>query len=440
MTSLPEHLVTVVTTDLSAITRGRSVPQGSLEKIAGTGIGWVPANLSLTPFGSIATLSPWGSSGDLRIIPDLDARSSTGATGSPTPFDIVPGNITELDGSPWIGCTRTLLAQALSDLKAETGLSVIATFEQEFQIFNGTFPAAHPFSLEAIRRVDPFAPQLMTALEQAGVQPEMVIAEYGEDQFEVTHAPADALSAADRCVAIREITREVARNFGWKASFAPKTAPDAVGNGVHIHFSFTDGDGNPVTYDPARPGRLSEKAGSFCAGVLRHLPAMTVLTASSVPSYYRLKPHSWSSSYTWLADRDREATLRICPTVTIGGRNPSRQFNIEYRAADSTANPYLSLAAIVRAGIEGIRATLPTPPLVSGDPTTMSQEERNALGLVRLPETLPAALLALRADPVVTNWFDPRLISSFVGVKESEIKHVEGLDTHAVCELYRARY
>lgn len=440
MPSPAEPLVTVVTTDLCAITRGRSVPQQRLDRIAETGIGWVQANLSLTPFGSIASPNPWGSCGDLRILPDAKARYRTGATGSATPFDIVAGTIVELDGTPWLGCTRTLLAQALADLKAATGLSVVATFEQEFQLLGGAFPSAHPFSVEAIRRVDPFASQLVAALDEAGVSPEMVIAEYGENQFEITHAPTDALCAADRCVAIREITRELARNCGWKATFAPKTASDAVGNGVHIHFSFVDDAGNPATYDPAGPGRLSGAAGAFCAGVLRHLPAITALTASSVVSYYRLKPHSWSSSYTWLADRDREATLRICPTVSLGGRDPARQFNIEYRAADATANPYLALAAIVRAGLEGIGRALPTPPLVSGDPTSMDEKARSTLGLMRLPETLDAALAAFRGDDVVTGWFAPELVETLVGVKEAELAHVAGLDPQAVCELYRTLY
>lgn len=440
MSSPVESLVTVVTTDLCAITRGRSVPAHRLDKIAGTGIGWVQANLSLTPFGSIASPNPWGSSGDLRVLPDPEARYRTAATGSATPFDIVAGNIVELDGRPWIGCTRTLLINALADLKAATGLSVLATFEQEFQILAGSFPPAHAFSVEAIRRVDPFASQLMAALDEAGISPEMVIAEYGENQFEITHAPADALTAADRCVAIREITRELARNFGWKATFAPKTAPDAVGNGVHIHFSFVDDAGDPAAYDPAGPGRLSKTAGAFCAGVLRHLPAITALTAPSVASYYRLKPHSWSSSYTWLADRDREATLRICPTVTLGERDPARQFNVEYRAADATANPYLALMAIVRAGLEGIARSLPTPPLVSGDPTQMNEEERAALGLVRLPETLEAALAALRSDSVVAGWFAPELIDTLVGVKEAELAHVADLAPQAVCALYGERY
>lgn len=213
-------------------------------KQAATGIGWLQANLSLTPFNSIVAENPWGSSGDLRILPDLKARYRTDLTGGSTPFDMVAGDIVDLDGNAWLGCTRSMLRKALADLKALTGLSLVSTFEQEFQIFGGNFPQAHSLSMEALRRTDPFAPQLMAALEEAGVAPEVIIAEFGEDQFEVTHAPTDGLTAADRAVAIREITREVARNLGWKASFAPKTAPNAVGNGVHIHFSFVDEKGN----------------------------------------------------------------------------------------------------------------------------------------------------------------------------------------------------
>jgi len=119
---------------------------------------------------------------------------------------------------------------------------------------------------------------------------------------------------ADRSIAIREITREIARNAGWRASFAPKTSPDGVGNGVHVHFSFRDAGGKPATYAASGPGGLSATAGAFCAGILRHLPGMTALTAPSIPSYYRLKPHNWSASYTWLGQQHREATLRSVPS------------------------------------------------------------------------------------------------------------------------------
>lgn len=435
-----EALVAVVTTDLAAVTRGRFVAAKNLERIARHGIGWLQANISLTAFNSIANPNPWGSRGDLRVLPDLAARYRTTQTGSATPFDVVFGDIVELDGTPWSCCTRTLLRDALRTLQVRHGLTIHASFEQEFQLLGANLPPAHALSVEALRRTDPFAPRLMAALQEAGIEPEVVIAEFGQDQFEVTCAPADALTAADRCVAIREITREIARTAGWQATFAPKTTPDGVGNGVHIHFSFRDADGLPVMYAAGRPGGLSETAAAFCAGILRHLPAMTALTAPSVPSYYRLKPHAWSASFTWLAERNREAALRICPVVTIGNADPAAQFNVEYRAADATANPYLSMAALVRAGLEGIEAKLPCPALVNDDPTGMSAAQRAELGLVRLPENLSAALDALAADHVVQRWFDPQFIDSYRGVRRAEMDLLAGMDPAAICERYRTLY
>ncbi|WP_395383681.1 hypothetical protein ACHMW4_07945 [Mesorhizobium sp. UC22_110] len=126
--------------------------------------------------------------------------------------------------------------------------------------------------------------------------------------------------------------------------------------------------------------------------------------------------------------------------MTIGGRDPSRQYNIEYRAADATANPYLSMAAIVRAGLEGIKARLVTPPLVTGDPEQMTEAEKAKLGLKRLPENLPAALDALLADETVTGWFAPVFIETFVGVKRHESERLAGLDPIGVCDLYRKLY
>ena len=438
MSELPQ-LTAVVTTDLAAITRGRPLTEARLARAAETGIGWVPANLCLTAFNVIADPNPFGSVGDLRILPDLVARFTTDKTLSVTPFDVVMGDIVDLDGAPWSCCPRAFLKDALEALRRETGLSILAAFEHEFQLV-GAGPASHAFSFEALRRADPFVPRLVACLEEAGIEPELAFAEYGANQFEAVCAPADGLTAADRAVATREITRELARGLGWRASFAPKTALDGVGNGVHIHLSLRRADGTPATFDAARPGRLSQEAASFCAGIVRHMPALTALTAPAEPSYERLKPHNWSSSYTWLGDRDREATLRICPTVAMGGGDPARQFNVEYRAADAIANPYLALGALVRAGLEGLREKLPSPPIVAGDPSAMTDAERSALGLWRLPETLDAALAALEADETVRGWFGRDLFDSYLAVRRTEQAIVAGLDPQAICETYGKLY
>ncbi|MGH6616102.1 hypothetical protein [Sphingomonas sp.] len=440
MTVAPYPLTAIVTTDLAGITRGRFVIADRIEQHMQTGIGWLPANLALTAFGTIAEANPWGSAGDLRLLPDPAARYRTDATGAATPFDMVIGDIVELDGTPWSCCPRTILKAAVAELKAATGLSLRVAFEQEFQVFGADFPAAHPLSVGALRRADPFAPRLAAALDEAGVEPEVLIAEFGADQFELTCAPADPLRAADRAVAIREIVRETARVAGWSASFAPKTAPQAVGNGVHIHFSLLDDAGNPVTYDPAASAGLSARAASFCAGMLRHLPALLLLSAPSIPSYYRLRPHSWSASWTWLADRDREATLRICPVTTAHGRDPAPQYNIEYRAADATANPYLALAAIIRAGLAGLTGALPPPAIIAEHPDTLDETRRAALGLYRLPDSLEAAIAAWMADDVASSWFAPAFVETMLCVRRAEMARLADLADADICHLYRDLY
>lgn len=433
-------LLTFVTTDYAGITRGRSIAVAEYQPGKKQSVGWVPANMSLTPFDRIADPNPWGSSGDLRLLGDENTRYRVQLPGAATPTDLIFSNITELDGAPWALCPRTFLASAIEDFEALTGLRFVASFEHEFQLFGTGWAQAPAFSLRALRQADPFGSELMAALGALHCAPEVFIAEYGRDQFEVTMAPSSGLVAADRAVVLREVVRELAALKGWRASFAPKTAVDAVGNGVHIHFSFQDAAGRNTTFDPERPGRVSALTGAFAAGVIRHLPALAALTAPSPISYLRLRPHNWSSSYTWFGDRDRESSLRICPVTTIGGADPSRAFNLEYRAADACACPHLALGAVIRAGIEGIRAQLPDPPLFSGDPEALPQEERARLGLERLPSSLGAALDRLEADKVAAGWFSPLALQTYLGMKRAEIALAGDALDDALCARYAGIY
>ncbi|MGE3830287.1 MAG: glutamine synthetase [Parvibaculaceae bacterium] len=437
----PEPLVTLATVDYAGIMRGRSFARRSYDASRSSKTcGWVPANMSLTPFDVIADPNPWGSKGDLRLLPDDEACYRAWLPGAATPLDVVMSDIVELDGKPWTCCPRAFLKNALLDFKAATGSEIIASFEQEFQILDAGWPAAPSFALSALRRADPFGPELMAALEQAGLEPEVFIAEYGKDQFEITGAPAKGLVAADRAAFAREIVRELARLHGWRASFAPKTAVQGVGNGVHVHLSFLDARGRPTAHDSKQPGKLSARAASFCAGILRYMPALIAFTAPSPISGLRLKPHHWSSSYTWLGDRDREASLRICPVVTIGGKDAAKQFNIEYRAADATASPHLLLGVIIRAGLAGIRDKLAAPPIFSGDPETLSPEKRNSFGLHRLPDTLPDALTCLAKDREIQSWFSAAALETYTGMKQMELKLCAGLEGDALCARYAGIY
>lgn len=434
------ELATFVTTDIAGITRGRSFAASEIEDYLRKGVGWVPANLALTPFDLIADPNPWGSAGDLRLMADPASKARVTCLPDETPLHFYHSDITDLTGEPWECCVRSFLKATLAEFEKEAGLKVISAVEQEFQVLGADWPAAPAFGLRAQRRAEPFGSLLMTALKEAGAEPEMFLPEYGKDQFEVTCRPAPALVAADRGATIRAVTREVAALFGWTASFAPKTDPNGVGNGVHLHVSFTDLDGNPVTFDASRPGRLSKVAGSFAAGVIRHLPALAAFTAPSVLSYMRLVPHHWSAAYTCLGEKNREATLRICPTLDLPGSNPAKQFNMEYRAADACASPHLSLAVLLRAGLEGIRAGLEQPPLINSDPSEFSAEEQARLGIRRLPSSLAEALDTLAADEVVTGWFSKDFLDCYFAMKRKEIEIVEGLSPEALCARYAAVY
>ena len=439
--AVAEPLVNLVVVDYAGIARGRGVPRRAFDESHGIKTcGWVPANMSLTTFDIIADPNPWGSRGDLRLVPDNRARYACWPSQAATPLDIVMCDITELDGAPWICCPRNFLKSALADFKAETGCDFIATFEQEFKVLGAEWEAASSFGLSALRRADPFGSEVVAALEQAGIPIEMFVAEYGRDQFELTTPPSEGVAAADRAVVIREVVREIARHKGWRASFVPKAEVAGVGNGVHVHFSFVGPKGEPAAYDANGLGRMSALAASFAAGVLRHLPALIALTAASPVSGLRLKPHNWSSSYTWLGEKDREATLRICPTVTMVGKDPAKQYNLEFRAADATASPHLVLGVLIRAGLEGIRARLPAPPIFSGDPDALAPSERENAGLRRLPDTLEGALECLAADHVVRGWFAAEALETYTGMKRMELKLAEGLSGDALCQRYAGVY
>ncbi|MET7904599.1 glutamine synthetase family protein [Streptomyces sp. NPDC005355] len=413
--------VFVATCDLAGQVRGRAVPFSDHASVLRTGTGWVPANLAISAFGPIAPDNVFGSVGDLRLIPDP-------ATGIDIPADGVhPGvrlylaDQTLPDGEPWTCCPRTFLRDALEDLRRRTGLEVVASIEHEFAL--GGLPDSRPFSLRRFRDAEPFGSDLVRLLEQAGLEPENWLPEYGDGQFEITLRPGTALEAADRAVLLKELVRDLARRRRLPVTFAPILDPAGVGNGVHLHLSLRDVDGHPVLFDPVRPGRLSATGSQFAAGILHHAPALTAWTAPSPVSFLRLTPHRWSAGGVFLAEANREALLRICPTTQIGGSDPAGQFNLEFRAADATANPWLALGVLVRAGLEGLTGDYQKPTVWPED-----TKESDLADVPTLPASLEEALDALEADEVVGSWFDPRLLATQLAVKRSELAQLEGLD------------
>jgi glutamine synthetase len=433
------ELVTLVCCDLGSIVRGRSVFASDLGEHLQTGVSWVPANHTLTPLGPVAEPNPFGSVGDLRLMPDADTHILIRAGDDASPLDLVLCDIVETNGEPWQCCPRQFLREALSELEQQLGARVLASFEHEFQLLLDA-PPALAFSLEEQRRLEPFPTRVMEALSEAGVEPETFFAEYAAHQFEIPVAPAEGLASADRSVVLKEIVREIARRHGMRASFVPLLDPAQAGNGAHIHLSLFDADGGSLFYDATQPACLSELGASFAAGILRHALALGAITAASPVSGARLAPHRWSAGALCLAQSNREALLRIPTLLTLGGAEPAGQLHIEYRGADASANPYLALGAIVRAGLEGVRAQLPAPPILDRDPAQLDEKEAERFGVGALAQTLEQSLQALEQDETAHAWMTPLLYDAYTSVKRAELDAARDVSLEELCRRYAAIY
>ena len=236
------ELIYLVWNDLVGLSRTRGVPIAEYERRKAHGLGWALAGQAMTPFEDIAE-NPWGPMDEVRQVPDDETRRRVVLRPEHPALHLVFCDSLNPDGSPWECCTRSFLAAALADLKAETGLDLHIAYENEFALFGEGLPWAAPFSLDAVRRIAPFADLCTAALIDAGAGIETFEPEYGVGQYEVTCGPAAGLAGADRVVLTREVVREAARQSGLRATFAPKPAPDAVGNGCHLHLSFRDAGG-----------------------------------------------------------------------------------------------------------------------------------------------------------------------------------------------------
>jgi glutamine synthetase len=415
-----ESLVSVVTCEMSGRVRGKGFPLRDLPSRLRKGVGWVPTNAMINCFGTIPA-TPFGTGGDLILVPDGSTEVHVDFADGKAPEHFLLGDIRHLDGTPWSCCPRDFAARALAALKAEAGLTLFSAFEHEFTYSGVPDLPGSPYSLDAWRQQGCFAEHLVAALRMAGAEPDSFMPEYGAQQYEIVVDAATGLRSADRAVVVREMVRATAYHLGHRASFTPIMAPDGVGNGVHLHFSFLDANGQPAMYAPSAEFGLTDVARHFVAGILHHLPALAAITAPSAVSYIRLRPNRWAPTHVSLQSQDRGAALRVCPVGPWA--DAARQFNVEYRVADGAASPYLVLGAVVWAGLEGIRAGMQMP--ADAPP---------------LPSSLGAALDALEADTAASGWLGPEFLAAYLMHKRGELSVLDGLDEAAQCARYAATY
>src|ERR1700692_1184100 len=417
-----EQIVFVGTSDLSGHFRGKSFPAADLPARLLRGVGLAPTNIFLSAIGPIQ-VTTFGPKGEVFLIPDPATRVFVPFEGSAAEYFFL-GDIRTLEGAPWEFCPRHVLRLALDRLERETGLRLLATFEQEF-IYSGV--AAHPwqpFELDAYRRQGVFGEALLAAMRQVGVIPDSFLSEFGAQQFEVTSAPAVGMRAADEAVITRELAQAVAFRLGHRVSFTPIPEPAGTSNGTHIHWSFLDRNDQPVLYDERRHWSVSLLGSRFIAGIQHDLPVLCAMTAPSMASYYRRRPNRWAPVLSDVGCLDRGTAVRICAVTGGDPGDRGSQFNVEFRVADATASPYLALAMLVQAGLDGVR----------------QRRDLDVHVPQPLPDSLGKALTLLETSAAAEEWLGPELLPAYVAFKRAEIKGLDDLDEAEICRRYAEVY
>ncbi|HEV2659388.1 MAG TPA: glutamine synthetase, partial [Ktedonobacteraceae bacterium] len=314
---------------------------------------------------------------------------------------------------------------------AEQGMRAEAAVEHEFYLASGGVGNYMPadtslcYSSIGLDEQAEVIDAILAALEAQGLSIELFHTELGPGQQELSVRHANVLRAADNVCLVRETVRGVARTFGLFATFAPKPFLNQAGSGAHIHLSLwgTEKSERPAQnlfYAPNERGGLSQLGKYFIGGVLQHIRALVALTCASPNSYQRLLPHYWSSAYGAYGFDNREGAIRV-PSL-FRGREASSS-NLELKPADHSGNPYLAMGALIAAGLDGIKRSIDPGQPVEVDPGNYSDEERERMGIRRLPTSLGEALDELERDEVLTEALGPLLARSYIAVKRAEIDY-----------------
>ncbi|MFC6731400.1 MULTISPECIES: type I glutamate--ammonia ligase [unclassified Haladaptatus] len=361
---------------------------------------------------------------DMRLKPD------------PSTFAILPWRNTEESASarlmcdvvdtttdePFNGDPRYVLKQALDRAK-KMGYKVNAAPEPEFFLFEededgrattitndagGYFDVAPKDLASDVRR------DIIYGLENMGFEIEASHHEVAEGQHEINFEYDDALTTADNVATFRMVVRAIAAEHGYHATFMPKPIAKINGSGMHTHISLFDEDGNNAFHDGDDEFSLSGTAKQFLAGVLEHAPALTAVCNPTVNSYKRLVPGYEAPVYVAWSDRNRSALIRR-PAARVPAAS-----RIELRSPDPSCNPYLALAVIIHAGLNGIERGLEAPDPVRENIYEFDADKRAEYGIDTLPANLGEALSALEADEDMQSALGEHVYEKFMQAKSQE--------------------
>jgi glutamine synthetase len=324
------------------------------------------------------------------------------------------------DGKPYEGDPRYVLRRAL-DRCQEMGFDTFNVGpELEYFLFEDnkgteTLDEGGYFAMTTMDAASELRQETVRGLEQMGIPVEYVHHEVGPSQHEIDMRYASALDMADHTVTYRLVVKEIAKKAGYHATFMPKPLFGENGSGMHTHQSLF-AEGKNAFFDAEDEWHLSEVGKAFIAGQLRHAREISAVFAQWVNSYKRLVPGYEAPVYVAWSRRNRSALIRI-PLYKPGNEQATRA---EIRCPDPACNPYLTFAALLHAGLEGIEQGYELPEPMEQNLYKLSAEDRKARGIVALPETLGEAIDELAGSELARKALGDHVFDAYVKLKRQE--------------------
>jgi glutamine synthetase len=331
-------------------------------------------------------------------------------------------DIRQPNGDLFAGCPRTRLKRVLEEA-AQLGFTLQAGTEVEFFLFHRN-PSGEPttdthdsggyFDLMPVDRGEEARRDIVNVVEAMGFQVEAAHHEVAPGQHEIDFKPEEALTAADNIATLKLIVRKVAHDNGLHATFMPKPIYGVSGSGLHIYQVLLKADVNAF-FNPKDPLQLSGVARQYIAGLLKHARGFCAVTNPLINSYKRLVAGYEAPTRVAWSERNQS------PLVRVPARRGDRTC-CELRMPDPSCNPYLALAVILKAGLDGVKSGLQPPPPINKNVYRMSVRDIRRHKIEDLPGNLNAALDLLEKDKVVQEALGRHIYKHFLDAKRQEWK------------------
>ena len=324
------------------------------------------------------------------------------------------------DGNSYDGDPRHVLRLALERMQSMGFDTFNVGPELEYFLFKDnkgceTLDEGGYFAMTTLDAATELRQETIHALEAMGIPVEYSHHEVGPSQHEIDVRFAPALEMADHTITYRLIVKEIAAKNGVYATFMPKPIFGENGSGMHTHMSVFK-DGRNSFFDGDDKWHLSDTGKAFIAGQLRHAREISAVFAQWVNSYKRLVPGYEAPVYVAWSQRNRSALIRI-PLYKPGSEQATRA---EIRCPDPSCNPYLTFAALLHAGLEGIERGYELPDPMETNLYHLTAEQRKERGIIALPETLGEAIDELAGSDVARKALGPHIFDRYVELKRKE--------------------